>query len=99
MSNDSNHSDALVIGGMTFRSRLMVGTGKYETPEDCVAALDASGVAMRLVEQSDVLERLVERAYDAHKWSAGLAVVAGSPAAEPARNYIIRNARKGILLI
>ena len=35
--------DALVIGGKSFRSRLMVGTGKYDSPEDCVAALDASG--------------------------------------------------------
>jgi thiazole synthase len=35
--------DALVIGGKTFHSRLMVGTGKYASPEDCLAALDASG--------------------------------------------------------
>ncbi|MPZ48568.1 MAG: thiazole synthase [Dehalococcoidia bacterium] len=35
--------DALIIGGKSFRSRLMVGTGKYDSPEDCVAALDASG--------------------------------------------------------
>ena len=39
---DTN-DDTLTIGGKTFRSRLMVGTGKYETPEDCIAALDASG--------------------------------------------------------
>jgi thiazole synthase len=36
-------ADALVIAGKSFGSRLMVGTGKYESPEDCVAALDASG--------------------------------------------------------
>jgi thiazole synthase len=35
--------DLLTIAGKTFRSRLMVGTGKYASPEDCVAALDASG--------------------------------------------------------
>jgi thiazole synthase len=35
--------DALVIGGRAFRSRLMVGTGRYASPEDCIAALDASG--------------------------------------------------------
>jgi thiazole synthase len=39
MSND----DALIIAGKRFRSRLMVGTGKYASPEECVAALDASG--------------------------------------------------------
>jgi thiazole synthase len=35
--------DTLVIGGKTFRSRLMVGTGKYDSPERTVAALEASG--------------------------------------------------------
>src|SRR3954452_6553100 len=35
--------DILTIAGKTFRSRLMVGTGKYESPEACTAALDASG--------------------------------------------------------
>jgi len=38
-----SNSDALVIAGKSFGSRLMVGTGKYESPEDCVAALEASG--------------------------------------------------------
>jgi thiazole synthase len=36
-------NDALVIGGKSFRSRLMVGTGRYSSPEACTAALDASG--------------------------------------------------------
>jgi thiazole synthase len=35
--------DQLTIAGKTFRSRLMVGTGKYASPEECIAALDASG--------------------------------------------------------
>lgn len=35
--------DALVIAGKRFTSRLMLGTGKYESPEETVAALDASG--------------------------------------------------------
>jgi thiazole synthase len=35
--------DELVIAGKSFRSRLMVGTGKYDSPETCVAALEASG--------------------------------------------------------
>jgi len=38
-----NHNDDLVIAGKRFRSRLMLGTGKYASPEECVAALDASG--------------------------------------------------------
>src|SRR3990172_1560258 len=41
--NGDGTDDALVIAGKRFRSRLMVGTGKYESPEACVAALDASG--------------------------------------------------------
>jgi thiazole synthase len=36
-------NDELVIAGKSFRSRLMVGTGKYASPEECVAALEASG--------------------------------------------------------
>jgi thiazole synthase len=36
-------SDQLTIAGKTFNSRLMVGTGKYESPDQCVAGLDASG--------------------------------------------------------
>ncbi len=33
----------LTIGGHAFRSRLLVGTGKYRTNQDMVQALDASG--------------------------------------------------------
>ena len=45
----------LVIGGRTFRSRLLVGTGKYRSNADMVRALDASGaevvtVAVRRVD-------------------------------------------------
>jgi thiazole synthase len=36
-------NDALVIAGKSFGSRLMLGTGKYASPDACVAALDASG--------------------------------------------------------
>src|SRR3972149_6405716 len=36
-------NDQLIIAGKSFSSRLMVGTGKYDSPEACVAALDASG--------------------------------------------------------
>lgn len=36
-------SDALVIAGRTFRSRLMVGTGKFSSHEMMRAALEASG--------------------------------------------------------
>jgi thiazole synthase len=39
----SMDDDNLVIAGKSFRSRLMVGTGKYDSPERTVAALDASG--------------------------------------------------------
>ncbi len=33
----------LTISGKRFRSRLILGTGKYESPEVCLAALEASG--------------------------------------------------------
>jgi thiazole synthase len=46
---------ALTIGGRSFRSRLMVGTGKYRTNGDMVRAIEASGaeivtVAVRRVD-------------------------------------------------
>jgi thiazole synthase len=39
-------TDDLVIAGKSFRSRLILGTGKYPSPEGCRAALDASGAEM-----------------------------------------------------
>jgi thiazole synthase len=39
-------NDQLTIAGKTFNSRLILGTGKYESPETCVAALEASGTEM-----------------------------------------------------
>jgi thiazole synthase len=51
-------SDSLVIAGRTFSSRLIVGTGKYSSPQVMVRAHDASGadmitVAVRRVNISD----------------------------------------------
>src|ERR1044071_9102595 len=47
--------DVLKIGGKTFRSRLMLGTGKYRNAEEMTAALEASGceivtVALRRID-------------------------------------------------
>ena len=39
-------SDELVIGGKSFNSRLIVGTGRYRTMEDMVVAVEASGTEM-----------------------------------------------------
>ncbi|MED5587641.1 MAG: thiazole synthase, partial [Chloroflexota bacterium] len=39
-------SDELVIGGKTFNSRLIVGTGRYRTMGEMVAAVEASGTEM-----------------------------------------------------
>ena len=39
-------SDDLVIGGKHFKSRLILGTGRYRTMEDMVAAVEASGTEM-----------------------------------------------------
>lgn len=38
--------DPLIIAGRTFRSRLIVGTGKYRTMEEMRDAIDASGAEM-----------------------------------------------------
>jgi thiazole synthase len=50
--------DELTIAGRTFRSRLILGTGKYSSPEVCKAALEASGteivtVAIRRLDLDD----------------------------------------------
>src|SRR5262245_14644908 len=50
--------DELIIGGKAFRSRLIVGTGKYSSPQVMVRAHEASGadmitVAVRRVNISD----------------------------------------------
>ena len=39
-------NDMLTIAGKQFRSRLFLGTGKYASPEETVAALDASGTEL-----------------------------------------------------
>jgi thiazole synthase len=39
-------NDALTIAGKQFTSRLFLGTGKYASPEQTVAALDASGTQL-----------------------------------------------------
>ena len=51
----TNTDDLLTIGGKTFRSRLMLGTGKYRNAEEMNAALEASGceivtVALRRID-------------------------------------------------
>jgi thiazole synthase len=38
--------DDLIIAGKRFRSRLILGTGKYASPELCNAAIEASGTEM-----------------------------------------------------
>ena len=54
-ATEALHDEPLVIGGRTFRSRLLVGTGKYASNAQMVAAIDASGadvvtVAVRRVD-------------------------------------------------
>lgn len=51
----TNSDNLLTIGGKTFRSRLMLGTGKYRNAEEMNAALEASGceivtVALRRID-------------------------------------------------
>lgn len=50
--------DALVIAGVSYKSRLIVGTGKYKSVDETEEAIDASGaeivtVALRRVDLSD----------------------------------------------
>ncbi len=45
-SKQQSAADPLTIAGKTFASRLFLGTGKYASPEQTVAALDASGAQL-----------------------------------------------------
>jgi len=44
--DDNHHHDPLIIAGKEFRSRLIVGTGKYRTMEEMRDAINASGAEM-----------------------------------------------------
>ncbi len=81
----------LVIGGQRFASRLLVGTGKYQTPNEMVTALEASGadivtVAVRRVDLNrDRAESLLHH-LDPKRWFL-LANTAGCYSAEEAIRY------------
>lgn len=79
------------IAGRAFRSRLMVGTGKYRSNEDMVAALEASGaevvtVAVRRVDLDRTREAGVLYHLDPRKWFL-LANTAGCYSADEAIRY------------
>ena len=57
-------SDELIIGGKSFSSRLIVGTGRYRTNEDMVEAIEASGtemvtVAIRRLDLDDPTQKTI----------------------------------------
>ncbi|MBI3978973.1 MAG: thiazole synthase [Chloroflexi bacterium] len=65
------NDDSLVIAGRTFRSRLMVGTGKYRSVEEQNAAIEASGaeiitVALRRLDLDDPTKKTL---LDSIDWS------------------------------
>ena len=80
--------DMLTIGGRTFSSRLFLGTGKYSSPELCVAALEASGtelvtVAIRRLDLDNPNARTELDYIDWSKYSV-LPNTAGCPTVEDA---------------
>jgi thiazole synthase len=86
------HSDSpLVIGGHTFASRLMVGTGKYRSTEAMTDAIDASGaevvtVAVRRVDLNDRSQGSILHALSPEKYFL-LANTAGCYTAADAIRY------------
>jgi thiazole synthase len=65
-SDDGRQDDALVIGGVTLRSRLIVGTGKYRDFEETKRAVEASGADMVTVavRRVNILDRKQENLLD-----------------------------------
>jgi thiazole synthase len=58
------HADPLVVAGVTLRSRLFLGTGKYPTDESMLGALEASGcelvtVALRRLDLDDPKKKTI----------------------------------------
>ena len=83
--------DALVIGGRTFGSRLLVGTGKYATNAEMVAAIRASGadcvtVAVRRVDLDRSREEAILHHLDTDEFFL-LPNTAGCYTAEEAIRY------------
>jgi thiazole synthase len=81
----------LVIGRTTFRSRLLVGTGKYKSNTEMVDAIDASGaevvtVAVRRVDLNRAKEESLLHYLDPAKWFL-LANTAGCYTADEAIRY------------
>jgi len=59
-----NHADPLVIAGVSLRSRLFLGTGKYTSDESMLAALESSGcelvtVALRRLDLDDPKKKTI----------------------------------------
>ena len=81
----------LVIGGRSFTSRLLVGTGKYRTNAEMTAALAASGaevvtVAVRRVDLDRANEQGILHHLDPSRWFL-LANTAGCYTADEAVRY------------
>jgi thiazole synthase len=80
-----------VVGSHTFRSRLMIGTGKYSTPEIMVRAIEASGtdvvtIAVRRVDLDAKAEGSILRHLDPKRFFL-LANTAGCYSADEAVRY------------
>ena len=88
--------DALVIGDKQFHSRLIVGTGKYSSPEVMVEAIEASGsqiitVAIRRLNLEERPEKTILDYFDWDKYQL-LPNTAGCQTVEEAL-YVARLAR------
>jgi thiazole synthase len=89
--DDMNTDASLVVGGQTFRSRLLVGTGKYRTNDEMVRAIDATGadvvtVAVRRVDLDRTREQSILHHLDPKRFFL-LANTAGCYTAEDAMRY------------
>ena len=85
------HDDILTIGDRSFRSRLLVGTGKYRTPLEMTEALAASGaevvtVAVRRVDLNRDNREGILHHLDPTEWFL-LANTAGCYTADEAMRY------------
>ena len=90
-TNATAADTSLVIGGTTFRSRLLVGTGRYKSNTEMVDAIEASGaevvtVAVRRVDLNRAKEESLLHHLDPAKWFL-LANTAGCYTTDEAIRY------------
>src|SRR5207302_1949737 len=94
------HADPLIVAGVTLRSRLFLGTGKYTSDESMLAAIEASGcelvtVALRRLDLDNPSRKTILDVIDWSRYRI-LPNTAGCRTADEARVPVVVDAGIGV---